>query len=97
MQTGWQLFASTFLAIFLAELGDKTQLATLSLASGGSSRWLVFAGSALALVLSSAIATLAGEAVTRAVPAAWIQRAAGVLFIVLGIWFLWPRGQGATG
>jgi putative Ca2+/H+ antiporter (TMEM165/GDT1 family) len=79
----WKLFVSTFFAIFLAELGDKTQLATLSLASSGS-RWVVFSGAALALVASSAIAVLAGEAVARIVPPIWIKRAAGVLFVVLG-------------
>ncbi|HTE54979.1 MAG TPA: TMEM165/GDT1 family protein [Kofleriaceae bacterium] len=84
----WKLFASTFAAIFLAEIGDKTQLATLSLASGGSSRWVVFAGSALALVAASAIAVLAGEALTRAIPPIWIKRAAGALFIALGVLFL---------
>jgi putative Ca2+/H+ antiporter (TMEM165/GDT1 family) len=93
MSSAWTLFASTFASIFLAELGDKTQLATLSLAAGGQSRWIVFAGSALALVLSSAIATVAGEAVTRVVPAIWLQRGAGVVFIVLGIWTLWPRAS----
>jgi Ca2+/H+ antiporter, TMEM165/GDT1 family len=84
----WKLFASTFGAVFLAELGDKTQLATLSLAAGGRSRWAVFAGSALALIATSAIAVLAGEALARAVPPIWIKRAAGALFIVLGVIFL---------
>jgi putative Ca2+/H+ antiporter (TMEM165/GDT1 family) len=50
----WKLFASTFLTIFVAELGDKTQLATVSLAAGGSSRRLLFAGAALALVATTA-------------------------------------------
>jgi putative Ca2+/H+ antiporter (TMEM165/GDT1 family) len=94
----WKLFASTFGAIFLAEIGDKTQLATLSLAAGGSSRWVVFAGSALALVAASAIAVLAGEALTRVVPPVWIKRGAGALFIVLGILFLLARaGHGDRG
>jgi putative Ca2+/H+ antiporter (TMEM165/GDT1 family) len=84
----WNLFFSTFLAIFLAELGDKTQLATLSLASEASSRWTVFAGSALALVASSAIAVLAGEAVARVVPPVWIKSAAGLVFVVLGVLML---------
>lgn len=92
----WKLFASTFAAIFLAEIGDKTQLATLSLAAGGSSRWMVFAGSALALVATSAIAVLAGEALSRAVPPVWIKRAAGVLFVVLGLVFLLGRGEGES-
>lgn len=84
----WKLFTSTFAAIFLAEIGDKTQLATLSLAAGGSSRWVVFAGSALALVTASAIAVLAGEALARAIPPIWLKRGAGAAFIVLGIAFL---------
>ena len=84
----WKLFASTFAAIFLAEIGDKTQLATLSFAAGGSSRWVVFAASSLALVTTSALAVLAGEALGRAVPAVWLKRGAGALFIVLGLLFL---------
>ena len=89
----WRLFASTFAAIFLAELGDKTQLATLSLAAGGTSRTIVFAGAALALVATSAIAVLAGEAVSRVIPPLWIRRGAGALFIVLGAIFLLGRGE----
>jgi Ca2+/H+ antiporter, TMEM165/GDT1 family len=86
----WKLFVSTFAAIFLAEMGDKTQLATLSLAAGGS-RWVVFAASAVALVATSAVAVLAGEVVARHVPPVWIKRAAGVLFLVLGTVFLLGR------
>ncbi len=84
----WKLFATTFAAIFIAEIGDKTQLATLSFASGGRSRLSVFAGSALALVMTSLIAVLAGEAVSRVIPPIWIRRAAGLLFLVLGALFL---------
>jgi putative Ca2+/H+ antiporter (TMEM165/GDT1 family) len=87
----WKLFATTFGLIFLAEIGDKTQLATLSLASGTSARWTVFAGSALALVATSAIAVLAGEAIGRVVPEVWLRRLAGVAFLVLGAWFLLAR------
>ena len=86
---GWKLFASAFAAVFIAEMGDKTQLATLSLAgSATSSRWMVFAASASALVLTSAIAVIAGEAVARVVPPIWIRRAAGVIFLVLGVIYL---------
>lgn len=88
----WKLLASTFAAVFVAELGDKTQLATLSLAASGS-RWVVFAGSALALVASSLIAVLAGEAVSRAVPPIWIKRAAGVIFLVMGVLFLMTKKE----
>ena len=88
----WKLFASTFVAIFLAEMGDKTQLATMSL-SAGSSRWVVFAGAALALVATSAVAVLVGEGVARLVPQIWIKRGAGVVFVVIGLLFLLGRGD----
>jgi putative Ca2+/H+ antiporter (TMEM165/GDT1 family) len=87
----WKLFLSTFGAVFLAELGDKTQLATLSLAAGGRSRLVVFAGAALALCATSAIAVAVGAGLTRVVPPIWIRRLAGALFIVLGVLFLLGR------
>jgi len=84
----WKLFGSAFGLVFLAELGDKTQLATLTLAASGRSRLLVFAGAASALVLTSAIAVVAGEAVSRVVPEIWLRRAAGAAFLVLGAFYL---------
>jgi putative Ca2+/H+ antiporter (TMEM165/GDT1 family) len=84
----WKLLLSTFAAVFVAEIGDKTQLATFSFAAGGSSRLAVFLGAATALICTSAIAVLAGEAVSRAVPPHWLQRGAGMLFLVLGVLFL---------
>jgi putative Ca2+/H+ antiporter (TMEM165/GDT1 family) len=83
-----KLFAMTFATIFLAELGDKTQLATLSMASGSASRLTVFFASSLALVATSALAVLGGEAIGQLVPPIWIRRAAGALFVVLGVIFL---------
>lgn len=87
----WKLFASTFAAVFVAELGDKTQLAALSLSAGSASKWTVFAGSAVALVLSSALAVGAGDLVSRVVSPIWLRRAAGVIFVVLGVVFLVRR------
>ncbi len=89
----WKLFATTFAAIFVAEMGDKTQLATLSAAAGGSSRLVVFAGSALAPVATSAIAVVAGEGVTRFVSPVWLRRAAGVVFLLLGVLYLATKGE----
>ena len=91
----WKLFASTFIAIFLAEMGDKTQLATLSAASGGASRWVIFVAAALALVATTAVAVLGGEALSRVIPPVWTKRAAGVRFIVLGVLYLWSTRPGA--
>ena len=87
-----KLLGSTYAAIFLAELGDKTQLSTLALAAG-KSRWPVFCGAALALVTTTAIAVLAGDVVARVVPPVWIRRGAGVLFVALGVLFLVSRGE----
>lgn len=91
----WKLIASTYVLIFAAELGDKTQLATLSLAAGGSSRWLVFLGAALALMTTTAIAVVVGEGLARAVHPQWIRRGAGVLFIGMGLLFLLRPGESA--
>jgi Ca2+/H+ antiporter, TMEM165/GDT1 family len=83
-----KLLLSTFGLVFLAELGDKTQLATLSLAASGHSRLAVFLGSAGALVVTSGIAVLAGASLARVVPEIWIHRTAGVGFLVMGVLFL---------
>lgn len=90
----WKLVGTTFVAVFIAELGDKTQLATLSFATGGSSRWAVFLGAASALVLTSLIAVLAGEGLARVIPPKYLQRGAGVLFLVIGAWVLWSTTRG---
>jgi putative Ca2+/H+ antiporter (TMEM165/GDT1 family) len=86
-----KLLVSTFGLVLLAELGDKTQLATLSLAASGPSRMTVFLGAAGALVLTTGIAVLVGGTVARLVPEVWIQRAAGAGFIVMGVLFLVGR------
>jgi putative Ca2+/H+ antiporter (TMEM165/GDT1 family) len=83
-----KLLVSTFGLVFLAELGDKTQLATLSLAASAASRLAVFLGAAAALLLTTTIAVLAGGTVARLVPEVWIPRAAGVGFIIMGVLFL---------
>lgn len=84
----WRLLAVTFTTVFLAELGDKTQLATFTLAAGTASRWSVFLGAALALVVTSALGVLAGAALGRVLPANWLHRLAGVLLILVGSWLL---------
>ncbi len=80
---------TTFGMVFLAELGDKTQLATFCLSADcASSKWSVFIGSASALVLSSAIAVVFGDALARWIPPSYIRLGAGVFFVVVGFWML---------
>ena len=87
----WKLLVSAFVSVFVAELGDKTQLATLSLAAGEQSKLSVFIGSSLALIATSAIAVLAGGLITRFVSPIWLRRIAGAVFIAMGILFLLTR------
>ncbi len=81
----WRLFFSTFALIFLAELGDKTQLASMAASAGTKSPWSVFAGAASALVLSALAAVLVGSFLQRTVPKHLIQGVAAVLFLIFGV------------
>ncbi|NSW92025.1 MAG: TMEM165/GDT1 family protein [Firmicutes bacterium] len=76
---------TTFLLVFLAELGDKTQLSTMLLASKSHSIWHVFIGSSFALVLSSFIGVLAGSFINKILPQTYIQICSGIAFIIIGV------------
>jgi len=85
----WKVLSTVFASVFIAELGDKTQLATMLFASNQQvSKLTVFAGAALALVLSSAIGVLAGTVVSNYVSQKQLQYVAGIGFISIGIWTL---------
>jgi putative Ca2+/H+ antiporter (TMEM165/GDT1 family) len=84
-----RLFATVFATIFVGELGDKTQLATLLYASDASHPKLtVFAASAMALVLTSALGVLAGSLVAEYVSPRIVRWVAGLGFIAVGVWVL---------
>jgi putative Ca2+/H+ antiporter (TMEM165/GDT1 family) len=90
-----KIFLTTFGMIFLAELGDKTQLATFAFAAETKSRLSVFIGSAGALVVTSLLAVTLGAAISRFIPANYMKIGAGALFIILGLWMLLlPEGKG---
>jgi putative Ca2+/H+ antiporter (TMEM165/GDT1 family) len=91
-----KLFASTFAAIFLAELGDKTQLAVLTLSSQTSARWTIFLASALALAATSALGVLGGDLVAKLASPLLLKRLAGGAFILMGAWFLWTAQEAAV-
>ena len=89
-----KILLSTFGMIFLAELGDKTQLATFAFAAESQSKVAVFLGAAGALLLTSLLAVVFGAVVSRLIPANYIKTGAGALFILLGLWMLvFPGGK----
>ncbi|HYN25700.1 MAG TPA: TMEM165/GDT1 family protein [Pyrinomonadaceae bacterium] len=84
----WRVFLTTFGVIFLAEMGDKTQLAAMTMSAQSKRPWSVFIGAALALTAVSAIGVLVGSVVGDYVPVIWVKRVAAVAFIVIGVLIL---------
>ena len=85
-------FLSVFTTVFLAEMGDKTQLATMLFSAEAKvSKWVIFAAAALALVLTSAIGVLVGAQIERFVSPRTLKIVAGVGFIAIGVWTLVSR------
>ncbi|HBB41222.1 MAG: hypothetical protein COW73_10765 [Nitrospirae bacterium CG18_big_fil_WC_8_21_14_2_50_70_55] len=84
-----KLLATVFATVFLAEIADKTQVATLLYASQpGNGRFTVFLGAALALVASCTIAVFAGQLLGRWLDPKLVSSIAGVAFIAVGVWVL---------
>jgi putative Ca2+/H+ antiporter (TMEM165/GDT1 family) len=79
---------TTFGIIFLAEMGDKTQLAAMTMAAQTKKPWAVFVGSSLALVAVSAFGVIVGSVIGDYVPLEWVKRGAAVAFILIGILML---------
>lgn len=77
---------STFTTVFVAELGDKTQLATLLLSAQSGQPWLVFIGAALALICSSLVGVLVGRWLSSILPPERLEQMAGLLMVGLGLW-----------
>lgn len=84
-----KILVTVFASVLVAELGDKTQLATMLFAAEKqTSKLTVFAGASLALIVSSAIGVLAGAAISQYVSQKMLSYAAGAGFILIGIWTL---------
>ena len=90
------LLASTFVTVFLAELGDKTQLAIVSISGTTSRPGAVFTGSAAALVLASLVGAAAGGSLSSVIPPDALQLAASVGFLILGTRLI-VRSGGSAG
>lgn len=85
----WTLFMTIFATIFVAELGDKTQLATMLFAADREvSKWTVFWAASAALVLASAMGVLAGALLSNFISEKLLSWIAGVGFILIGVWTL---------
>ena len=89
------LLISTFTTVFLAELGDKTQLTTLALSGSSSRPFAVFIGSASALILTSLIGALAGGSISTVIPENIMKGLASFIFLYIGSLLLWSGAKNA--
>jgi putative Ca2+/H+ antiporter (TMEM165/GDT1 family) len=87
----WKVFGAAFVTLFLAELGDKTQLAIITLTAESPSKLSVFLGASLALVTVSLLAVLLGSLLTQYVPTEWLQRIVAAAFIIIGVLMLFGK------
>jgi putative Ca2+/H+ antiporter (TMEM165/GDT1 family) len=85
----YKVLITVFSVVFIAELGDKTQLATMLFAADKEvSKWTVFFGASLALIVASGIGVLAGSAISQYVSEKQLSYIAGIGFIAIGAWTL---------
>ena len=79
------LLFTTFITVFLAEMGDKTQLTTITLSSTTNKPLAVFIGSSLALILATLLGALAGGSIANLIPAFLLKQLSGIVFLIIGI------------
>ena len=79
------LLFTTFFTLFLAEMGDKTQLTTITLSSTTNKPIAVFIGSSLALILATLLGALAGGSISNLIPAFLLKLLSGIVFLIIGI------------
>ena len=85
-------FLTVFFTVFVAEIGDKTQLATMLFAAEAkTSKWMIFGASALALVLAAGIGVLVGAQLERFISPRTLRLVAGIGFIAIGLWTMLSR------
>ncbi len=87
----FRVLLTTFGIIFLAEMGDKTQLAAMTMSAQTKRPWMVFIGASLALAVVSAIGVLVGGVVGDYVPLVWVKRVAAIAFMVIGVLMLFGK------
>jgi putative Ca2+/H+ antiporter (TMEM165/GDT1 family) len=88
----WKIFFSVFTTVFIAEMGDKTQLATMLFAAEAkTSKWVIFIGASLALTLAAAIGVLVGAQLERFISPRTLRVVAGIGFVAIGLWTMFSR------
>ena len=84
----WTVFSSTFVTIFLAEMGDKTQLVTLLMSAESQSPWIVFAGAAIALVTTSLLGVLIGYWLSKKLSPKTLDLSVAILLLFITAWLI---------
>ncbi|MGF1491947.1 MAG: TMEM165/GDT1 family protein [Microcoleaceae cyanobacterium] len=85
----WAIFTSTFITIFLAEIGDKTQVTTLLMTAESHHPWIVFMGAGSALVLTSWLGVWVGQWLAKRIQPRVLERSAGVSLLVIAALLIW--------
>ncbi|MEH2458561.1 TMEM165/GDT1 family protein [Nostoc sp.] len=93
-QSALVVFGTTFVTIFLAEIGDKTQLSTLLMSAESHSPWVVFIGSAAALITTSLLGVLLGSWIANQLSPKTVEKSAGVMLLVISLMLFWDIFQG---
>ena len=84
----WVIFSSTFITIFLAEMGDKTQLVTLLMSAESQAPWIVFTGAALALIATSLIGVSIGYWLSKKLTPQTLDLSVAVLLLIITVWLI---------
>tara|TARA_B100000700_G_scaffold302897_1_gene373790 strand:- start:213 stop:506 length:294 start_codon:yes stop_codon:yes gene_type:complete len=90
------LLLTTFITVFLAEMGDKTQLTTITLSSTTNKPLAVFIGSSIALILATLLGALAGGSISNLIPAFLLKQLSGIVFLIIGINLLAQNKKDST-
>ena len=90
----FMVFGTTFITIFLAEIGDKTQLSTLLMSAESHAPWVVFAGSGAALITTSLLGVLLGGWISTKLSPKTVEKSAGVMLLLISLMLVWDVIQG---
>jgi putative Ca2+/H+ antiporter (TMEM165/GDT1 family) len=93
-QSSLVVFGTTFVTIFLAEIGDKTQLSTLLMSAESQSPWVVFLGSATALICTSLLGVVLGSWIAKRLSPKTVEKSAGVMLLLISLMLFWDLVMG---